>query len=113
MTGTFSTVVNFTMLGLLQRMHKLHIQEELQSQTEISNTGMIFPRLKKYGNRKDGSSELITHSVNISNEQIHTILNKADKKAKESITELGMDEILKANNVWDIPPLRYTLMMMM
>ena len=28
MTGTFSTVVNFSSLGMLQRLHKLHIQEE-------------------------------------------------------------------------------------
>jgi hypothetical protein len=42
MTGTFSTIINFTMFGLLQRLHKLAIKEDLQSQYETSKHGMIF-----------------------------------------------------------------------
>ncbi len=34
MTGTFSTMINFSMFGLLQRLHKLSIEEELQSQSK-------------------------------------------------------------------------------
>ena len=31
MTGTFSTVINFSMLGLLRRLHRLQIQSNLQA----------------------------------------------------------------------------------
>ena len=34
MTGTFSTIINFSMLGFLQRIHKLAIRDELQSNAE-------------------------------------------------------------------------------
>ena len=72
MTGTFSTIVNFSMLGLLQRLHKLYIQEELQSQTEIASHGIYFPRLEKYGKKKDGCSSYSPFNLNnISNEKIH------------------------------------------
>ena len=54
MTSTFSTMINFSVLGLLQRLHKLYIQEELQSQTEKDSHGISFPRQEKYGKKKDG-----------------------------------------------------------
>ena len=40
MMGTFSTMINFTMRDLLQRLHKLYVQNELQSE---SNLGIVFP----------------------------------------------------------------------
>ena len=41
MTSTFSTVINFGMLGLLRRLHRLQIQANLQA--ESIETGIIFP----------------------------------------------------------------------
>ena len=52
MTGTFSTMVNFSMLGLLQRLHKLDILEELQSEETHK---IVFPRQEKYGRKKHGT----------------------------------------------------------
>lgn len=34
MSGTFSTMINFSLLSMLQRLHKLSIKEDLQSQSE-------------------------------------------------------------------------------
>jgi len=42
MTPTFSTMVNFNILGLLRRFHKLQIQIEIELQS--SSTGIIFPQ---------------------------------------------------------------------
>ena len=50
MTGVFSTVINFGMLGLLRRLHRLDIQSRLQA--EFEGTGIIFPD-KKTSNSKD------------------------------------------------------------
>jgi hypothetical protein len=62
MTGTFSTVINFSMLSLLQRLHKLSVKEELQSHSERQLHGIHFARLdshkKKVGH---GNIELCKH----------------------------------------------------
>ena len=45
MSSTFSTVINFGMLGLVHRLHRLHIQLTLQAK---SRKDMIFPRVIKH-----------------------------------------------------------------
>lgn len=51
MTGTFSTIINFGMLGLFQRLHRLQVQAELEA--EATENGILFPHLKKHL-KKDG-----------------------------------------------------------
>jgi hypothetical protein len=46
MTGTFSTIINFGMLGLLRRLHRLRILTTLQA--ELNKTGIVFPQLEKH-----------------------------------------------------------------
>ena len=46
MTGTFSTIVNFSLLGFLQRLHGLQIQ--LQLETESFENGITYPRVEKH-----------------------------------------------------------------
>ena len=46
MTSIFSTVINFGMLGLVRRVHRLQIQSQLQA--ESSKTNIIFPQLQKH-----------------------------------------------------------------
>ena len=104
MTGTFSTVINFSMLGLLQRLHKLYIQEEIMS--ESKSNGITFPRQEKYSNsKKDGTSTFIQHSFNMRNDDLFKIMKKAEERAKNSITELGMSDDLKKSKMWEVPPL--------
>ncbi len=94
------------MFGLLQRLHKLHIQEELHSKCEKESHGIIFPRLEKYGKGKEGCSTL--HSPcykDISNETIEETLNTAVLKANETVEKLGMMDSLKALKFWDVLPL--------
>ena len=42
MTRTFSTIINFSMLGVLHRQHRLQIQLQLES--EAQDTGIPYPR---------------------------------------------------------------------
>ena len=49
MTGTFSTVVNFSLVGMLQRLHKLYIQEECQSKTRGATVAFAFQDERNMG----------------------------------------------------------------
>ena len=42
MSSVFSTVINFGMLGLLRRLHRLHIQLAIQTE---SKEEIVFPRV--------------------------------------------------------------------
>lgn len=103
MTGTFSTIINFSLLGLLRRLHKLHIQEELQSKEEASST-ILIPRLKKLPHESMIESD-IKSIQSLCHEQIKEILESAQKDAQESIIILGMADHLKENGKWNIPPI--------
>ena len=54
MTGTFSTIVNFSLIGFLQRLHQLQIQ--LQLETKSSENGITYPRVEKHS-MKTGHKE--------------------------------------------------------
>lgn len=106
MTGTFSTMINFSLLGILNRIHKLQIQEDLKSKVEKDEHCIYFPRQANFGNSKDGHQVFEEFKVaDITIKEIEQALLKGEDKAKHSIELLGMMEDLKANNQWDIPPL--------
>ena len=52
MSSTFSTVINFGMLGLLRRLHRLHIQLTLQAEC---SEDIIFPRVIKHQQKVEKS----------------------------------------------------------
>ena len=103
MSSTFSTVINFAMLGVLRRLHRLHIQ--LCLQTESQETSIKYPRTEAHKS-KDGhqkASRCNVHSV--TNEQIVEAVMKGRKKAQEKIEALGMAELLQKKKNWDNPPI--------
>ncbi len=55
MLSVFSTFINFGMLGLLRRIHRLQVQAIIQA--ESSTTDIVFPQLKKH-NAKDGDTSM-------------------------------------------------------
>jgi len=91
MTSTFSTIVNFSMYGLLQRLHRLHIQTTLESEAE--ETGICYPRILTHA-RKIGFSDMNTTSTinlqEISNKDIADTIKLAKEEAISVIKELGM-----------------------
>ena len=96
MTSTFSTIINFGMLGLLRRLQRLQMQSELQA--ESCKYGVIYPQLKRHEN-KDGRQTLLHHSShNISQQDICHTVCMAKLKAKESIQKLGMEALDIENN---------------
>jgi len=100
MSSVFSTVINFGMLGLLQRLHRLHIQGILESEAEETEI-----RHSETHKKKDGYSLSADHSItSITLEDISETVEKACKEAKTTINELGMSELLKAHNKWENQP---------
>ncbi len=68
MTNTFSTMINFSMLGLLQRLHRLQIQSNLQAQSQ--STGVVYPQINKHS-CKDGKNTSTASTVSdVSNKVI-------------------------------------------
>ena len=55
MTGTFSTVINFSIYALLQRLHRLQIQLQLES--EMKETGIQYPRVINHVKNSGFSSD--------------------------------------------------------
>ena len=99
MTGTFSTIVNFSMLGMLQRLHKLNIQQECMSKTgEVE--GIHFPRHEKFGRSKGQNSYLRFELNGVLDDDIFKAMMKALTRARETIEQLGMDDVLKENGDW-------------
>ena len=101
MTGTFSTIINFSLLGILQRIHKLSIKGEL----EVEDTGMKFPRIERQKQKVGCGKSVPVHIENMTDNAIYTILKNAGTKAKNMAEKLGMDEKLKENNMWNIAPI--------
>ena len=96
-----STVINFSMQGLLQRLHKLQSFIELQSECE--STKIIYPQKNLHSN-KDGIStndDTIYPVDNISIEQIEEAVKAGFKRAQTAMEELGMKELLEKNKQWE------------
>ena len=47
MSSVFSTVINFSMLSLVRRLHRLQIQCTLQANSE-ETSGIVFPRIQQH-----------------------------------------------------------------
>ena len=106
MTGTFSTIINFSMLGILHRLHKLAIKHDLESQ---SNLGILCPRLKPHHSKEGHGTNPKNQQVlnTITNEMIKEALERAELRAKRAIINLGMAE--KLDDLKD-PPIANNLL---
>lgn len=105
MTGTFSTMINFSMLSMTQRLHKLAIMEDLQSQCEAEKHHIQFPRLEAH-RKKIGHGQQNTQTFShLTDDLIHDILKKAEQRAKEAMDILGMAADLDKNKMLDTPPI--------
>ena len=100
MSSTFSTIINFGMLGLLRRLHRLQIQFTLQSESNQS-LGIMFPRIQKH-RVKEGNKAYVEHSLEkFTSVKIFEAVKKAKIKAMASLETLGMAELLKKHSMWE------------
>ena len=101
MSSTYSTMINFGMLGLLRRLHRLHIQFSLECET---NSGIVFPRVLKHQAKGGENPYNKCCLVDITNEKILAAVESARTDAKASIEKLGMADLLKKYSKWDCVP---------
>ena len=89
MTGTFSTVINFSMYALLQRLHRLQIQ--LQIESEMKETGIQYPRIINHI-KKTGfsSSTKLSNLIDITDEEIFDTVEIAKSEAQCALEDLGI-----------------------
>lgn len=103
MSSVFSTIINFGLLGLLRRLHRLHIQFCLEADSEES--GIAYPRIETH-KVKDGHNEASSVSSTImTNSEIDEAVEEAREMAKMAITDLGMAEVLKNDKSFINPPI--------
>ena len=102
MSTVFSSVLNFSILGLLRRLHHLfiiNIQAILQADTEKSS--IKFPRMEKTL-AKHGVKPYVDPSIaSIKNGDIFGVVESALKRAKDTLSSLEMDILLKKHSKWD------------
>ena len=91
MSSVFSTVLNFSILALLRRLHRINIQHTLQ----VNSQGLVrFPSTEKHCS-KDGKNKLCkSSSTNTSDEDTAEAVQRAKTKARATLEILGMDKLL-------------------
>ena len=99
MSTVFSSLLNFSILGLLHRLHRLNIQAMLQADVEKSE--IRFPHAEKHIERSGMKSYVIPSVASISNKDIEKAVECALSKAKETLSSLEMDLLLKKHSKWD------------
>lgn len=83
MTSTFSTIVNFSMKGILERMHKLNFLSTMECSNDIT-----FPRVQRrlLQCQKEGEQTFAVFPHN----EIDTLIQGAKDEAKRMASDLGM-----------------------
>ena len=89
MSTVFSSVLTFSILGLLCRLHHLNIQAMLQVDAEKS--GIRFHRAEKYIERSGTKSYVVPSVTSITNQEISKAVENASGRAKETLVNLEMD----------------------
>ena len=107
--STFSTIVNFSLLAMLQRLHKIAIKEDLESLAEKESHEINCGR-DKIHKRKSGHGTMEQFTLaDLNDQKIHDILQGAQERAKIDVTTLGMADDLKQMNKFDTPPIPASL----
>ena len=99
MSNVFSTIVNFEVLGLLRRLHRLQIQLDLESKS--NTTKIIYPRQLAHQKIEEKTSEFFPVN-SVTNAEIEGVVKKGLIQAKEAMEDLGMKDDLVKIKQWEI-----------
>ena len=104
MSSVYSTMINFSLLGLLRRLHRIHIQNILEAEGE--ENGILFPRReqhrRKHGTTFSSAQRLLHNDVSaVTMKDIEDWIEIGKAEAKNLLQVLGMDILLKANQHWN------------
>ena len=98
MSSTFSTIINFGLLGLLRRLHRLKIQFSLETQSE--HTGISYPNVQARKAKAEKHTKISkSHNLHdLCDNDIATEVLRAKQNALDSLKDLGMTLKLDAND---------------
>ena len=97
MSSVFSTVINFGMLGLLRRLHRLHIQLVIQAEMKEE---IVFPRVLKHA-QKLGKNKCNKYRLaDATDDNIYKAIKIAQGRAKATVEELGMADLFVRHLLW-------------
>ena len=99
MTSVYSTMINFSMQGLLQRLHKLQSFIELQYESDATN--IIYPHKRQHSDKDGTGDETISSVTNITNEEIEAVVKSGYDRARQAMEQLGMRPLLESNKQWE------------
>jgi len=104
MSSVYSTMINFSILGLLRRLHRIHIQNILEAEGE--ENGIVFPRReqhrRKHGTAVSSTQWLLQNDVSaVTMEDIEDWVGIGKAEAKNLLELLGMDVLLRSNKHWN------------
>ena len=102
MTPTFSTVINFSLLGLTKRINRLNMLSKLESESEV--TGIVYPRLLSHI-KKHGHNSATIRQVSMLDSEIAEVVEESKCLAQQTMESLGMADLLKKKKCWDYPPI--------
>ena len=99
MTLTFSTMINFTVLGLIRRLHRLQIQVDPESTSDT--TRIIYPCKVAHDKKSGIIKDSMYTCEKITNKNIEEAVQFSLQKARSAMEELGMKDLLIEQKQWD------------
>jgi len=107
MSGTFSSVVNFSIQEFLSRAQKLSLLYKIKIESEFSSTNdtLIFPKHYKQGKKLKTSTNIIPNYDLLNVGMITKTISKAFTDATKILSDLKIREILDEKNIKNITQL--------
>ena len=93
MSGMFSTIINFSTLGFLRKLHRMHIQLKLEG--DMKQSRIVFPRSNKHSQTDNTMKSNVS---DVSNEDILEIVKQAKVEAQKAMEKLGMADTFQHND---------------
>jgi hypothetical protein len=106
MTGSFSSVTNFSVKSFLKRCEKISILNFIKARgDQMGEYNFKFPEHHKNNKEIFNYSSNNILQLNITEDDIKKIINCAFETAKEYVSMVNMASLLKNKNIYSLPQL--------
>jgi hypothetical protein len=101
MSGTFSSVVNFSTQQFLNRAQRVSVLHKIKSESEFGTSShvLLFPKHYKHSKKFRKSSLTVPDNRTLNMEMIEKIVSKAFTDVTELLTRFQINEILDTKNI--------------
>ncbi|CAF3344806.1 unnamed protein product [Rotaria sp. Silwood2] len=107
MSGTFSSVVNFSVQEFLNRAQKLAVLHKIKSESEFGSNGLTlhFPKHHKQGKRLKTSTATVPDSYSLNIELIEKVVSRAFTDATDLLSSFQIENNLDEKNITNMDQL--------